>query len=170
MSANELRGEGLLLRRSRERDLADLLRILQDPTVERWWGTYDDEKVRESYADDDETIAYLIEVGGAVAGLIQYAEEGDPQYRHASIDIAVVEQFQRQGLGPRAIRVLAAYLFDELGHHRLTIDPAAANANAIRAYESVGFRRVGVMRQYERGLDGTWHDGLLMDMLAGELQ
>jgi aminoglycoside 6'-N-acetyltransferase len=26
-----------------------------------------------------------------------------------------------------------------------------------------------VMRDYERGLDGSWHDGLLMDLLAGEL-
>jgi aminoglycoside 6'-N-acetyltransferase len=25
-----------------------------------------------------------------------------------------------------------------------------------------------VMRLYERGYDGTWHDGLLMDMLAEE--
>jgi aminoglycoside 6'-N-acetyltransferase len=28
---------------------------------------------------------------------------------------------------------------------------------------------VGVMRQYERGADGSWHDGLLMDLLAAEL-
>jgi aminoglycoside 6'-N-acetyltransferase len=28
---------------------------------------------------------------------------------------------------------------------------------------------VGIMRQYERGPDGTWHDGLLMDLLADEL-
>jgi aminoglycoside 6'-N-acetyltransferase len=26
------------------------------------------------------------------------------------------------------------------------------------------------MREYERGPDGTWHDGLLMDLLAGELE
>ena len=51
----------------------------------------------------------------------------------------------------------------------LTIDPALANERAIRAYRGVGFRPVGVMRAYERGPDGTWHDGLLMDMLAGEL-
>jgi aminoglycoside 6'-N-acetyltransferase len=25
------------------------------------------------------------------------------------------------------------------------------------------------MRKYERGSDGTWHDGLLMDLLAEEL-
>ena len=60
-------------------------------------------------------------------------------------------------------------LIDERGHHRITIDPAATNAAAIRAYEKVGFRRVGVMRSYERDADGRdWHDGLLMELLAGE--
>ena len=49
------------------------------------------------------------------------------------------------------------------------IDPAADNVAAIRCYTKVGFRPVGVMRQYERGPDGTWHDGLLMEMLADEL-
>ena len=62
------------------------------------------------------------------------------------------------------------FLIDERGHHRLTIDPAAHNTNAIKAYERVGFRPVGVMRKYERGPDGEWHDGLLMDMLAEELR
>jgi len=55
------------------------------------------------------------------------------------------------------------------GHHRLTIDPAADNLAAIRAYEKVGFRTVGVMREYWRAPDGTWHDGLLMDLPAAEL-
>jgi aminoglycoside 6'-N-acetyltransferase len=30
------------------------------------------------------------------------------------------------------------------GHHRLVIDPAADNERAIRCYERVGFRRIGV--------------------------
>jgi aminoglycoside 6'-N-acetyltransferase len=34
----------------------------------------------------------------------------------------------------------------------------------------VGFRRVGIMRKYERGPDGVWRDGLLMDMLEEELR
>ena len=49
------------------------------------------------------------------------------------------------------------------------IDPAADNSAAIRSYAKVGFRPVGVMRRYELGLDGSWHDGLLMDLLANEL-
>ena len=49
--------------------------------------------------------------------------------------------------------MLARYLIQERGHHRLTIDPAADNAPAIRAYEKVGFRPVGVLRSYEQGPD-----------------
>jgi len=64
---------------------------------------------------------------------------------------------------------MARYLLEERGHHRLTIDPALANERAVRVYERVGFRRVGVMRNYERGADGTWHDGLLLDLLRGDL-
>ena len=94
----------------------------------------------------------------------------DEPCRHAGLDILVSTPRQGRGLGAEAIRVLARYLFDERGHHRLTIDPAADNEVAIRAYERVGFRKVGVMRQYERGPDGTWHDGLLMDMLPEEFR
>jgi aminoglycoside 6'-N-acetyltransferase len=78
--------------------------------------------------------------------------------------------WQGQGIGPESIRTLAHHLVDERGYHRLTIDPAAHNATAIKAYGRVGFKPVGVMRKYERGPDGEWHDGLLMDMLAEELR
>jgi len=64
---------------------------------------------------------------------------------------------------------MARHFIEERGHHRLTIDPAAENAAAIRCYEKVGFRSVGVLRNYEQGPDGTWHDGLLMELLADEL-
>jgi aminoglycoside 6'-N-acetyltransferase len=65
---------------------------------------------------------------------------------------------------------VARYLFEVLGHHRVTIDPAAANAAAIRCYEKVGFRRVGITRRSERSPEsGTWRDGLLMDLLAEDL-
>ena len=67
------------------------------------------------------------------------------------------------------MRTLARYLFAERGHHRLTIDPAATNEPAIRCYQRLGFRPVGIMRRYERGPDGIWHDGLLMDLLSSDL-
>jgi aminoglycoside 6'-N-acetyltransferase len=104
-----------------------------------------------------------------VIGLAQAGEETDPEYRHASIDLFLGSAWNGQGLGSDTIRTLARHLFDILGHHRITIDPAAANERAIRSYERVGFRRVGVMRRYERGVDGGWHDGLLLDLLPEDL-
>lgn len=133
-----------------------------------WWGD-PDESLSDTLDPDQDEMHFMIEVDGRTVGMIQASEENEPMYRHAGIDIALGAAWQGKGIGPDAILTLARYLIEERGHHRLTIDPALANVNAIKAYERVGFKRVGVMRRYERGTDGTWHDGLLMDMLAEEL-
>jgi aminoglycoside 6'-N-acetyltransferase len=165
-----LPGPRVLLRPGGPRDAERLHAIRSEPAVSRWWNEpvpVDDiaKDLDGGYGD----VVFVIEVGGDVAGAIQYYEENERDYRHASIDLYLSERHQRQGLGPEAIAVLAAYLIDVRGHHRLTIDPSADNAAAVRAYERIGFRPVGVMRSYERGADGSWHDGLLMDLLAEEL-
>jgi aminoglycoside 6'-N-acetyltransferase len=163
-----LTGEKVTLRRLTETDRARVREILAEPEVARWWGTKDlDGSVDDFY--DGDAVGFAIELNGDLVGMIQYAEEAEPDYRHAGIDIVLGREGRGRGFGPDAVRTLARHLFEERGHHRLTIDPAASNERAIRAYERVGFRRVGVMRQYERGPGGTFHDGLLMDMLRGEL-
>jgi aminoglycoside 6'-N-acetyltransferase len=164
-----LRGERVLLRPGRPEDAEELVRIRNEPEVARRWGSADtEEEVREEFIGTDE--GFVIEVDGQVVGAIQYHEENDPMYRHAGMDIFLTISRHGEALGTEAIRVLARHLFEERGHHRLTIDPAADNAAAIRAYEKVGFRRVGILRNYERGPDGVWHDGLLMDMLKEEFR
>jgi len=86
------------------------------------------------------------------------------------MDIVLASAFQGRGLGPEALRLVARWLLDERGHHRLTIAPAAANERAIGVYSLIGFKPVGIMREYELGGDGVWRDGLLMDLLAHELR
>jgi aminoglycoside 6'-N-acetyltransferase len=125
--------------------------------------------IEAGLAGDDQSALLVVEDSGRIAGGIQYHEEQDPMYRHAGIDIYLSAAFQGRGTGRLAIALLAGWLFTERGHHRITIDPAAANEQAIRCYTAAGFRPVGVMRQYERGPDGGFHDGLLMDLLRGEL-
>jgi aminoglycoside 6'-N-acetyltransferase len=163
-----LRGERVLLRRGRPEDTDRLFQIRNEPEVIRWWGSDEIEDISDQFIEADE--GFVIEANGEVVGATQYHEEDDPMYRHAGIDIFLTASRHGQGLGTEAIRLLARHLFEERGHHRLTIDPAADNAAAIRAYEKAGFRRVGIMRNYERGPDGVWHDGLLMDMLREELR
>jgi aminoglycoside 6'-N-acetyltransferase len=139
-----------------------LRRIIATPDVARWWDPPEDDFPLH---DDPDSVRFAIVVDGAVAGLIQFWEENDPKYRHAGIDLYVDPSLRGRGVGPDAIRLVVAML-RECGHHRVVIDPAAANAAAIRAYEKVGFRAVGVMRAYERDAGGAgWHDGLLMELL-----
>jgi aminoglycoside 6'-N-acetyltransferase len=167
-----LTGDRAVLRAVDEADKPRLRMILADPSVAPWWGPpRPDVDALDDWLDaDPETTVWTIVVDGAVAGSIQATEESDPDYRHAGIDLFLGPEFQGKGLGTEAIRVLARWLFEERGHHRLTIDPSAANERAIRAYRAVGFQPVGIMRRYERGPDGTFHDGLLMDLLREEFR
>ncbi len=160
----ELRGERLLLRPATEEDVETIARILAEPAVTRWWGTYDAERVREDLPG-----SFVIVIDGTVQGWLLVNEETDPDYRHVAFDISLATAFQGEGYGPEALRTAIRH-FAAAGHHRFTIDPAAHNEHAISAYRSLGFKPVGLMRQYERGLAGTWHDGLLMDLLADELE
>jgi aminoglycoside 6'-N-acetyltransferase len=163
-------GDRVRLRRLRTADRKRLREILAQPEVGRWWDTPTADEAVDQWLDQSDCVGFAIEVEGRVVGSIQYAEEAEPAYRHAGVDLFLDREVHGHGLGPEAIQLLARHLIEDRGHHRLTIDPAASNERAIKAYEWVGFRRVGLMRQYERAADGTWHDGLLMDMLAEELR
>ena len=165
-----LTGRAVRLRPVEPGDADRLQEILDEPSVARWWTPAGADGAAADWLEPGGQVTFVIEHDGAVVGSIQFVEEEEFDYRSAGIDLFLTTTAQGRGLGPDAIRTVARYLLEERGHHRLTIDPSAANERAIKAYTRVGFKPVGVMRQYELGRDGTWHDGLLMDMLAGELR
>jgi aminoglycoside 6'-N-acetyltransferase len=165
-----LDGRTVHLRPAESADAGAFVAILTDPTVHPWWQAADPAAdARELAERDDSVVVWAIEADGTVVGIIQAHEETEPRYRHAGIDIVLAASAQDRGLGSDAVRTVARWLIEARGHRRLTIDPAATNERAIRAYSRVGFRPVGIMRRYEGDLDGSWHDGLLMDLLADEL-
>lgn len=161
----ELHGDRVVLRSLAEADVRALAELGGDPEVARWWAGIDDAYLREELAAG---LTFAILVDGEIAGMIQFYEELDDEFRHAGMDLFLGTQFQDRGLGTDAVRTMARYLVRARGHHRLIIDPAVANTRAIAAYAKAGFRPVGVMRQYERQAGGPWHDGLLMDLLRDE--
>jgi len=164
MAGPILHGVQVVLRPVADSDVPALEAMLREPEVARWWMRDTWERV-----DEEGSTVFAILADGQVAGCIEYAEEADPDYRHAGVDLFVGARFQGRGIGTDALRTLLMFLTDERGHHRVIIDPAVENERAIHVYEKVGFRRVGVMRRYERHSDGAWHDGLLMELLAEEL-
>jgi aminoglycoside 6'-N-acetyltransferase len=87
----------MVLRPLAARDEAELLRIHRTPEVLRWW----DVPAAGFPWDEPEATRWTIEVDGKVAGLIQFWEEPEPKYRHASIDLFLDPALHGQGLAPR---------------------------------------------------------------------
>jgi len=158
-----LEGRLATLRPAAAADAPALLAILGEPEVAQWWRRAEWERL-----DESDAVTFAIELDGVVVGCIQFNEETDPDYLSAAVDIFLSGAVHGRGVGSDAMRTLIAWLIDARGHHRLTVDPAAANARAIHVYEKLGFRPVGVLREYERVADGSWRDALLMELLAGD--
>jgi len=156
-----LQGERLLLRPALDEDAAALGEILSDPAVVQWWGPFNPED-----AFDEIESSWVVVVDDAVAGWLIFHEEDWWQYQFVSFDIVIAPHHHGHGYGREALRVAIRHFMGR-GHHRFTIDPSVDNARAIKAYSSVGFKPVGVLRQYEQR-EGQWSDGLLMDLLADE--
>jgi RimJ/RimL family protein N-acetyltransferase len=163
-----LHGERIVLVPLIAEHVPDLRRILRTPEVRLRWG---DEAASPHWPfDDPSATRFAVVLDRAVIGMVQYGEEEEPAYRHASIDVFLDPAVHGRRIGRDAVATLARHLLHDRGHHRLVIDPAADNEPAIRCYSAVGFRPVGVMRRYERDSDGAgWHDGMLMDLLAEDL-
>jgi aminoglycoside 6'-N-acetyltransferase len=163
-TSTALRGERLALEPLHP-EHADRLRALRDaPEVARWWGP-----APEGWplaGEDDVDVKLTITVGDDVAGFVHFFEEPDPNARHADVDVFLGAAYQGRGLGAEALALVLDHLRGARGHHRVTLYTAPANERAIRTYERLGFRRVGVLRKSQRSaITGEWEDELLMELV-----
>lgn len=108
----------------------ELRRILATPEVRARWRSEGASPLWPF--DDPSTARFAVLLEGAVRGMVQYGEEEDPDYRHASIDVFLDPAVHGCGVGRDTVATLARYLVHDRGHHRLVIDPAADNEPAIR--------------------------------------
>src|SRR5689334_18997926 len=99
--------------------------MLHTPAVHDRWG--DDDREPAWPFDYPEAVRYVVLVDDRVAGLIQFEEELEPMYRHASIDLFLDPAVHGRGVGRTAVYLVAEQLIHERGHHRLVIDPASDN-------------------------------------------
>jgi aminoglycoside 6'-N-acetyltransferase len=144
---------------------ADRLRELRrTPEVARWWDPAP-EGWPLDHEPDDHKLAILLQ--DEVVGYIQFWEDPDPTSRHADVDIFLAPDHQDRGLGTEAMRAVVRHLIEDRGHHRITLGTSVDNARAIRVYEKVGFRKVGVLRKAVRShVTGEWEDEFLMELVV----
>jgi RimJ/RimL family protein N-acetyltransferase len=130
---------------------------MRRPHWRAWWGEVETELgyIKNMIEGRDPTRPFLFLLNGEPAGYIQAWSVRDnlvepwltraPWLRTVpvdsiGVDLSVgVESDLGRGLGTAALKAFVKMLADE-GHRNIIIDPDAANARAIRAYEKAGFK------------------------------
>jgi aminoglycoside 6'-N-acetyltransferase len=146
-------------------DAGPLLGILREPEVSRWWVGYTPERITDEIIESGNALVMAID--GVCAGAVFLYPNDDPEYLHVVMHLFLGARWYGQRYGAEALAIAITHLA-ALGHHRFTLDPNARNAPAIRSYERLGFRRVGVLREYQLRPDGSHEDGLLMDLVLSD--
>ncbi len=161
-----LSGPRVTLRDPSEADLTPLHTILQQPEVSFWWVGFDEAKVRKDFIDAPETTR-IIEVDGEAAGVVVVLRGEDPEYPTTILHIFIGTQFRGQRVGEESLALAIQHEFAN-GITRITLDPNVHNAGAIRSYERLGFKTIGVLRDYQVRPSGQLEDALFMDMTRSD--
>lgn len=161
-----LRGPLVTLRDPRESDLDTLASILQEPQVAVWWVGYDDRRIREEFLDSPDT-ARIIEVDDQPVGVLLVLRGDDPEYPTTVMHIFLSTAFRGRRIGEEALALAIRHEF-EAGISRVTLDPNVANEGAIRSYERLGFKRIGILRDYQVRPSGELEDALFMDLTRSD--
>ncbi|MFE3496222.1 GNAT family N-acetyltransferase [Streptomyces sp. NPDC059175] len=146
----ELSGEGLVLRDWTEADLAAMPALFDHPDIAYWTPIVSpfDEAAARARLDRDrqlraEGTAVLLAItvdGGAPLGevMLRRSPEG------TEIGYAVGPAHRGRRLAVRAVRVMAAYAFEQLGAGQVILELEAANAASVAVATQTGFRLLDV--------------------------
>jgi len=158
-----------------ETDLDRCLRWINDPEVLATLGcrkpvgrVSEREWLEEQYKSDEQmNLAIVLKDGDRHIGNCGF-NDIDYVDRCGVFGILIGEKdCWGQGYAPEAAKLVLKYGFEELGLHRIELEVYSHNARAVRAYEKVGFRREGTLREsYYR--NGVYHDTIVMSVLESE--
>ncbi|MEV6103683.1 GNAT family N-acetyltransferase [Streptomyces sp. NPDC051940] len=150
----EIRGEGLVLRDWREDDVPLMPALFDDPDIAYWTplhSPFDEEaasnrlkKSRENRAEGKALqLAITLDGDDAPLGEVLLMRTGHPE-GVLEIGYAVGPAHRGQGLAARAVRVMTAYAFAELGADQVVLELEAENAASVGVARATGFRLLDV--------------------------
>ncbi|MFD5633020.1 GNAT family N-acetyltransferase [Streptomyces sp. NPDC127077] len=146
----ELAGEGLVLRDWTEADLTAMPELFDHPDIAYWTpivSPFDQaaararlDRNREMRAQGTAVLLAITVDGGAVLGevMLRRAPEG------MEIGYAVGPAHRGQGLAVRAVRVMAAYAFEQEGAEQVILELEAENAASVAVATKAGFELLDV--------------------------
>jgi RimJ/RimL family protein N-acetyltransferase/8-oxo-dGTP pyrophosphatase MutT (NUDIX family) len=119
---------------------------------------------RSEYADDRRTVNFVVERDGEIAGSVAVRRSDDGV---GELSWTLYRGHRGRGTGRRAVRLLIAYCFDQLGLARVEAHVEPENLASLRLASRAGLRREGVVRSL-RTRGGERRDYVLLARLAAD--
>ena len=108
-------------------------------------------------ARNDQAAPFVIEYQGRVVGQVTVSGLSFGSLASAAIGYWVSEDVAGRGITPKAVALVADWLFTGLGLHRIEICIRPENASSLRVVRKLGMRYEGLRRRYIH-IDGDWRD------------
>lgn len=168
-------GNAIYLRPIERTDAPLLQQWINDPEVTRTLLAYGPANlaVEEQWidglykTDHDVVLGIVIKATDKLIGATGL-HQIDYKNRHAQFGIMIGDKHEwHKGYGTDAAALMVAYAFDTLNLNRVWLHVYETNSYGIKAYEKVGFRKEGVLRQ-DTFRDGRYFDALAMAILREE--
>ena len=122
---------------------------------------------KDAYFDPDnpnEGQCFWIVVNGQKIGQINY-NKIHPRDKKVELDIIIgPKECLDKGYGTDALKTLIMYLFDNFDINKIWIEARANNPRAIKAYQKIGFKQEGLLRQ-ESYFQGEFVDCIRFSIL-----
>ena len=107
--------------------------------------------------------------GQAVGTLDLY--DYNARHQRAGVGVAVLQSERRRGYARAALAALLPYARQSLHLHQLYCTIAQSNQASIRLFGAVGFRRVGIRRDWlRRNTEDVWENTVEMQLLLTNLK
>jgi RimJ/RimL family protein N-acetyltransferase len=158
------------LRLRRESDLEAIAAASHDPQTVRWLDDAPmDSQARAASADRVQAawqtgraapLVIADAITDAPVGMVNLQFRGDDV---AAVAYSVFPASRGRGIAPRAVRLVAAWAFHEIGLAELVLETDRRNLASIRVAEKAGFQRTGV-RQEPRP-DGERHELIVFSLV-----
>lgn len=127
--------------------------------------------IRDTWKDKQEQRAFTFAIETQKEKkLIGYAQLKNIRKinRTATVSIAIFNEKNRgKGYGTDAMKVLLYFGFEILNLHRIGLNVFETNPRAIKVYQKVGFKKVGVLRETDF-VEGKYVNDVAMDILEHE--
>ncbi|MFD5517416.1 GNAT family N-acetyltransferase [Streptomyces sp. NPDC127066] len=146
----ELSGQGLVLRDWTEADLTAMPELFDHPDIAYWTPLVSPfgedaararlDRARQLRAEGTVVLLAITVDGGAPLGevMLRRAPEG------TEVGYAVGPAHRGQGLAARAVRVVAAYAFEQMGAEQVILELEAENAASVAVATKAGFTLLDV--------------------------